>query len=98
MFMVSLVYIAHAARFFKYLLYPVRIRITDFTGPEPVSSPILMNDILIIDMQPDPIVTGHLLRKRVGMILLHLLQVARHVDNLIKPDPVLAKERFDISL
>ena len=57
-----------------------------------------MDDILVIDVQVYPVESRHLLREKAGPSPLHLLQVAGAVDNVVKMNPVMAKQRADISL
>jgi hypothetical protein len=65
---------------FEQFLIPVRIRLIDLVGAESEPASIIMYDVFIVDMQSDPVMSGHLLGERYGMIPLHFLQVAGHVE------------------
>ena len=59
---------------------------------------MLEDDVFIIDMQLYPVVGRDLLRKRLGMLPLHFLEVPRSIHDLIKTNSVISEKPADIQL
>jgi len=88
----------HPACLIKDLPGPLRIRFTDFQRLEPHFPAVPVDDILVVDVQIDMVESRNLLRKQARSAALHLFQMARSIDDLVKSNSVLAEKRTDIPL
>ena len=82
----------------QYFFNPLVIGLADFQCLKTKCTSVLMDHVLIIDMQRDPVVGRHFLRQRCCRILLDFFQMTRTVHDLVKTDPVIAEQGSYIEL